>query len=67
MTRETQTTALTERDASQYTGMSRPFLRQARMRGRGPAYLRVGRSIRYLIRDLDDWMAEHRVVPGQGR
>lgn len=52
---------LREADAATYLGMSRAWLRQGRMRMRGPAYVRSGRSIRYLTRDLDAWLAQHRV------
>jgi len=52
---------ISEKDASHYLGMSRSFLRIARMRGRGPAYLRLGRTIRYAIVDLDAWLASRRV------
>ena len=55
---------LSEREAAEYIGMSRQFLRRCRMTGpnksgtRGPVFLRLpnGRSIRYLISDLDAWL-----------
>lgn len=55
-------TTFTEREASEYIGMSRSFLRQDRMNGiretrtPGPNYLKIGRSIRYLKTDLDAWL-----------
>jgi hypothetical protein len=55
---------LTESDAAKYIGLSCAFLRAARA-GRGtpgPTYLRVGRSVRYLIDDLDAWLSAHRVA-----
>jgi hypothetical protein len=52
---------LGEADTSQYIAMSRPWLRLQRMRGTGPAFLRIGRSIRYDVRDLDTWLSSHRV------
>ncbi len=52
---------LDEADTAIYVGMSRPWLRLQRMRGTGPAYIRIGRTIRYDIRDLDAWLAQHRV------
>jgi hypothetical protein len=52
---------LAERDAAQYIGFRPPALRCWRREGRGPAYIRHGRSVRYLTRDLDDWLARHRV------
>ncbi len=50
-----------EADAALYIGMSRPWLRLQRMKVAGPPYIRIGRTIRYDIRDLDDWLAQHRV------
>ncbi len=55
------TQVLREADAGRYLGMSRAWLRQGRMRGRGPSYIRTGRSIRYRITDLDVWLDAHRV------
>jgi hypothetical protein len=57
-----------EKEAAHYIGMSVPFLRKSRMEGRrknrtpGPPYSRLGRSIRYSLRDLDAWLLEHRVA-----
>jgi predicted DNA-binding transcriptional regulator AlpA len=56
--------ALREGDASRYLGMSRAWLRQSRMRGRGPAFIRIGRSVRYRLADLEAWLDAHRVDPG---
>ena len=60
--------ALTEIETSAYIGMSRSFLRQARMDGNGeartpaPRFIKIGRSVRYLIEDLDKWLdAFHRL------
>jgi hypothetical protein len=50
-----------EEDAAHYTGWSQAYLRKSRRFGRGPAYLRIGRSIRYRIADLDAWLEAHRV------
>ncbi len=60
---------MSERDAARYLGVSRAFLRESRMngnrRGRTPAppWVQFGRSIRYDIRDLDAWIAEHKQTP----
>ena len=53
---------LTEHEASRYIGMSRSWLAQARMRGDAetPPFLKIGRSVRYLRSDLDQWLAERR-------
>jgi hypothetical protein len=56
---------LTERDAARYIAMSVHYLRQRRVHGGGPSFLRFGRSIRYELRDLEAWLAGHRVVREQ--
>ncbi|TDF35518.1 DNA-binding protein [Alteromonadaceae bacterium M269] len=54
--------ALSEIEASQYISMSRSFLRQARMEGNrvnrtpAPPFIKIGRSVRYLREDLDNWL-----------
>ena len=52
---------IVEEDAAHYTGWSRSYFRKARRLGLGPAYVQVGRSIRYQLTDLDAWLADHRV------
>ena len=53
---------LTEIETAQYIGMSRSFLRQSRMEGNrtnrtsAPKFIKIGRSVRYLIEDLDNWL-----------
>ena len=39
-------------------------LQQWRHRGIGPAYVKVGRSVRYLRSDLRSFLQAHRVEPG---
>lgn len=58
---DSQLETIQERDAAKYVGLSRAFLRQARALGRGPAYLKLGRAVRYRVADLDDWLDRHRV------
>jgi hypothetical protein len=50
-----------EGEAAPYIGMSVPFLRLSRMHGGGPPYLKIGRSVRYDVRDLDNWLHARRV------
>lgn len=59
---------LDTRKAADYLGVSTQFLEGARHyeNGRGPAYHRVGRLIRYHRDDLDKWLAEGR-IRGDGR
>lgn len=53
---------LTEIEAAKYIGMSRSFLAQSRMEGNrekrtpAPPFIKIGRSVRYLIDDLDQWL-----------
>ncbi|MEQ8693426.1 MAG: hypothetical protein RIC89_21625 [Pseudomonadales bacterium] len=58
--------ALTEKQAAAYIGMSRSFLAQSRMDGLranrtpAPPFIRIGRSVRYLLDDLDGWLNQFR-------
>ncbi len=54
---------MTEREAGPYIGKPPKTLAQWRYLGKGPAYHKVGGSIRYLQADLDAFLAEHRVDP----
>lgn len=55
---------LSEIDAAKYIGMSRSFLRHARIDGNrssrtpAPKFIKIGRSIRYMRQDLDDYLAQ---------
>lgn len=62
--RRSPTSALAEPDAARYIGYTPSSLRAWRREGRGPAFVRHGRSVRYLTSDLDSWLAAHRVQPG---
>ena len=50
------TRALTEREVAELLGLSVATLRAWRHRGRGPRFLRLGRSVRYLQSDLADFV-----------
>ena len=56
-------------EAAEFIGMSPSFLRQARCNGKregrtaGPPFIKIGRSVRYLIADLELWLLEHRQIP----
>ena len=54
-----------EREAAEFLGLSCGFLRASRLRnprGAGPPYIRVGRAVRYDLRDLEDWVRERRLT-----
>jgi predicted DNA-binding transcriptional regulator AlpA len=42
--------------AAHYVQLSERRLKQMRSDGNGPAYSRIGRTIRYHIDDLENWM-----------
>ena len=48
--------ALTEREVGELLGLSVATLRAWRHRGKGPRFLRLGRSVRYLPSDVDDFV-----------
>ena len=43
---------LSVKQASLYTGLSESTLNNARWRGDGPPYIKLGRSVRYRAKDL---------------
>ncbi|MDX1975006.1 MAG: helix-turn-helix domain-containing protein [Rickettsiales bacterium] len=55
--------ALTEKEAASYIGMSRSFLRHARIDGNreghtsAPKFIKIGRAVRYPKEELDSWLA----------
>ena len=50
-----------EREAGRITGYSVHSLRNWRHLGEGPDYIKKGRTVRYYIPDLLDWMEAGRV------
>jgi predicted DNA-binding transcriptional regulator AlpA len=50
---------LTPRDAANFLRVSESWLAKARMRGDGPPYVKIGRSIRYFEAALLQWMKSH--------
>jgi excisionase family DNA binding protein len=51
-----RTTALTERQVAEQLGLSVATLRAWRHRGKGPRFLRLGRSVRYLPSHVDEFV-----------
>jgi hypothetical protein len=50
---------LTPREAARLLKVSLSWLAKARMHGDGPAYIKVGRSIRYTEIALQQWLKAH--------
>lgn len=57
-------TLLTPEEAARFLGVKEDTLYRWRHRGSGPAYVRVGRFVRYHKDDLNAWLAEQRVTTG---
>ena len=54
---------LTEADAACRLGLKVATLRAWRHRGKGPAFVRLGRAVRYLSNDLDEFLRANRHAP----
>ena len=59
----TNESLLTERDAAKYLNVSRVTLARSRCYGKpeGPPYIRMGRTIRYAVDDLQQFVETRRV------
>jgi excisionase family DNA binding protein len=55
-------TTLTTFAAAAYVGLSTSKMEKLRVTGGGPAYCKIGRSVRYRFGDLDEWLASRRVA-----
>ena len=53
--------ALPVREAAKYLGLSISTLNKLRCTGGGPAFLKLGRAVRYTPDDLQDWLDSQRV------
>jgi predicted DNA-binding transcriptional regulator AlpA len=58
---------LTARDAANLLRLSASWLAKARMRGDGPPYVKLGRSIRYTEAGIIEWMNSRRRFSTSGR
>jgi len=52
-----------EHQAATILGKAVQTLRNERCSCKGPAYIKLGRSVRYKISDLLDYIARHRIDP----
>ena len=57
----------TEARAAEHLNLKVATLRAWRHQNRGPAFVRLGRAIRYLRSDLDDFLRMHRHTPESDR
>jgi hypothetical protein len=64
--------AIPPSEACRVVGRSENALGILRVRGGGPRYVRAGRRVSYIRRDLFEWLTSHRVqntseVPGRAK
>lgn len=57
---------LDEKQAADYVGLSVRTLQSRRFNSLTPAFLKLGRSVRYRLTDLDAFLEAHRVDPARG-
>ncbi len=58
---ETPRRYLTVVEAASHLGVSKSWLDKSRLRGDGPAFIRIGANVRYAVEDLDAFAASRRV------
>ena len=58
--------SLNERAAAEHLGLSVRTLQKRRFERQDPPYLKIGRSVRYRLEDLDAFLDAHRIDPGKG-
>lgn len=49
---------LTTRESAKHLKLSDSFLRNSRVKGTGPKFIKIGRAVRYRQHDLDKWLDE---------
>jgi hypothetical protein len=54
---------LTTEELAERTGFAPETIRDWRRYGKGPAYLKEGRGIRYRLIDVEEWELSRLVVP----
>jgi excisionase family DNA binding protein len=52
---------LTTHEASVYLRLSRRTLERLRVEGTGPKFVKIGRCVRYIKSNLDDWLTARSV------
>ena len=54
---------LTEKEVSRITGLALSTLRNTRFQCRGLPYVKIGRSVRYNLKDVIGYMESRKVIP----
>ena len=55
-----------EKAAAEYLGLSVRTLQKRRFERKLPPYLKISKSVKYLKKDLDAFLEQHRINPGEG-
>jgi predicted DNA-binding transcriptional regulator AlpA len=58
-------TTVTEKQAAKYLGLSMRTLQALRFYRRPPPYVKLGRSVRYLMSDLQAFLLNNRIDPNK--
>ena len=53
----------TDVDVARYCGVAPVTLRRWRLEGRGPRFVRLGRSVKYRLEDVEAWLKSREEVP----
>jgi hypothetical protein len=54
---------LTEKEVARMTGLALSTLRNTRFQCRGLPYIKIGRAVRYDLRDVVRFMEAHKIAP----
>lgn len=65
MYQEESALAMSESELARRANVSIAVLRKWRRESTGPRYLKLGRLVRYLTRDVDTWLEERAVDTGR--
>lgn len=58
---------ISQKELCEYLGKSEAWAERARLEGSGPPFCRLGRSIRYLVSDVEDWIAHSKRKSTSGK
>lgn len=69
MTQQVRTNArlLTRAEVESLYGVTKRYLELAKMRGDGPAIIRIGRLVRYRPQDIETWILANRTPQSQDK
>ena len=59
--REDENMLINDKEAARRVGVSVAWFQQKRTTGGGPPYIKIGKSVRYRISDLNHWFALNKV------